>query len=111
MPKCGGKLIFSHGSFPEVGEKQKAYKKKKKKKVGENNGQLRFRPPPRVAHASRLDQLKRKVAYTQKDLMMSLSLLIMLLVLFIFSYFLARVFIYLAYHKIMDEMEYEYSRD
>ena len=29
---------------------------KRKKKVGENNGQLRFRPPPRVAHASRLDQ-------------------------------------------------------
>ena len=26
------------------------------KKVGENNGQLCFRPPPRVAHASRLDQ-------------------------------------------------------
>ena len=27
-----------------------------KKKVGENNGQLRFRPLPRVVHASRLDQ-------------------------------------------------------
>ena len=74
MPKYWGKQIFSHGSFSEVGEKQKA----KGKKVGENNGQLRFvrhhgwrmqaawtkkwpacfRPPPRVAHASRLDQLK-----------------------------------------------------
>ena len=40
-----------------MGEKQKAQKKKKKKKkVGENNGQLRFRPPPRMAHATRLDQ-------------------------------------------------------
>ena len=39
MPKYWGKQIFSHGSFPEVGEKQK-------KKVGKNNGQLRFIPPP-----------------------------------------------------------------
>ena len=45
-------------SIPEVGEKQKAQKKKKRrtKKVGENNGKLRFRPPPQVAHVSRLDQ-------------------------------------------------------
>ena len=46
MPIYGEKQIFSNGSFPEVGEKQKAQKKerkrKKKKKVGENNGQLRF---------------------------------------------------------------------
>ena len=46
--------MFSDESFPEVGEKQKAQEKKKKerkkkKKVGENNGQLRFRPPPRVS--------------------------------------------------------------
>ena len=27
-------------------------------KVGENNGQLRFRPPPWVMHASHLDQNK-----------------------------------------------------
>ena len=41
----------------EGGEKEEEKrKKKKKKKVGENNGQLCFRPPPRVAHASRLDQ-------------------------------------------------------
>ena len=42
-----------------MGEKQKSEKKKKKKKekkVGENNGQVRFRPPPWVAHASHLDQ-------------------------------------------------------
>ena len=45
-------------------------------------------------------KLKSEVAYTEKDLMMSLSLLMMLLILFIFAYFVARVFIYLAYHKI-----------
>ena len=33
-----------------------AWAKNKEKKVGENNGQLRFRPPPRVVHLSRLDQ-------------------------------------------------------
>ena len=32
MPKYWGKQIFSHGSFPEVGEKQKAQKKKEEKK-------------------------------------------------------------------------------
>ena len=44
MPKYGGKQIFSHGSFPKVGEKYKAEKKKerKKEKVCENNGKLRF---------------------------------------------------------------------
>ena len=40
MPKYWGKHIF------------------RKKKVGENNGQLRFRLPPWVAHASRLDKTK-----------------------------------------------------
>ena len=60
MPKYWGKQNFSHGSFLEVGEKQKAQKKKKKKnKVGENNGQLRFRSPPNVAHASRLDEKQK----------------------------------------------------
>ena len=44
MPKYWEKQIFSHGGFPEVGEKQKTQKKerKKKKKVGKNNGQLRL---------------------------------------------------------------------
>ena len=40
MTKYWGKQIFTHGRFPEVGEKYKA--EKKKKKVGENKGQLRF---------------------------------------------------------------------
>ena len=30
MPKYWGKQIFSHGSFPEVGEKQKKEKEKEK---------------------------------------------------------------------------------
>ena len=46
MPKYWGKQIFTHGRFPEVGQKQKTEKRKKKKerraKVGNNNGQLRI---------------------------------------------------------------------
>ena len=44
MPKYWGGNYFAHGRFPEVGQKKKTEEKKKKKgkKVGENNGQLRF---------------------------------------------------------------------
>ena len=45
MPKYGGKQIFSHGSLPEVGikvEGREEEEKERRKKVGENNGQLRF---------------------------------------------------------------------
>ena len=35
MPKYWGKQIFTHGSFPEVGQKQKTGKKEKKKKKTE----------------------------------------------------------------------------
>ena len=43
MPKYWGKQIFTHGRFPEVGEKQKAERRKKReRKIGETNGQLRF---------------------------------------------------------------------
>ena len=45
MPKYWGKQIFTNGSFPEVGQKQKTEKKRKKKKgpkVVNNNGQLRI---------------------------------------------------------------------
>ena len=63
MPKYWGKQIFTHGSFPEVGQRQKTEKKinererkKERAKVGNNNGQLRIATPPRVAHASRLGQ-------------------------------------------------------
>ena len=41
-----------------------ARKAPRPKKAGENNGQLRFHPPPRVVHASRLDQKKKKVGET-----------------------------------------------
>ena len=39
-----GKQIFSHGSFPEVGQKQKTEKERKKERLndGNNNGQLRI---------------------------------------------------------------------
>ena len=43
MPKYWGKQIFAHRRFPEVGEKQKMEKEKKKRlNDGNNNGQLRF---------------------------------------------------------------------
>ena len=43
MPKYWGKQIFSLGSLPEVGQKQKTEKKKRERlKVGNNNGQLRI---------------------------------------------------------------------
>ena len=56
MPKYWGKQIFSLGIFPEVGQKQKTEKKsekerKRRAKVGNNNGQLRIATPPRMAHA------------------------------------------------------------
>ena len=36
MAKYWAKQIFVHGSFPEVGEKQKTEREKKKEKRGEN---------------------------------------------------------------------------
>ena len=42
MPKYWGKQLFSRGSFPEVGQKQKTEKERQRErlKVGNNNGQL-----------------------------------------------------------------------
>ena len=62
MPKYWGKQIFTHGSFPKVGQKQKTEREKERErerraKVGNNNGQLCIAKPPRVAHASCLGQL------------------------------------------------------
>ena len=56
MPKYWGKQIFTHGRFPEVGQKEKTEKKKERKRReklndGNNNGQLRIATPPLVAHA------------------------------------------------------------
>ena len=42
MPKYWGKQIFTNGSFPEVGQKQKTEKKERRANVGNNNGQLRI---------------------------------------------------------------------
>ena len=43
MPKYWGKQIFTHRRFPEVGQKQKTEKKRRKKEErlndGDNNGQ------------------------------------------------------------------------
>ena len=53
MPKYWRKQMFTHGSFPEVGQKQK--KERKKRKIfGDNNGQVTH--GARIAHASRLGQ-------------------------------------------------------
>ena len=54
MPKYWGKQIFAHGSFPEVGQKQKTEKKKEEEREkerlngGNNNGQATHgaRKPP-----------------------------------------------------------------
>ena len=47
MAKYWGKNYLAHGSFPEVGQKQKTEgekrrKKERRPKVGNNNGQLRI---------------------------------------------------------------------
>ena len=42
MPKYWGKQIFTHGRFPEVGQKQKTEERERKKERlndGNNNGQ------------------------------------------------------------------------
>ena len=42
MPKYWGKQIFTHGRFPEVGQKQKTEERERKKEGlndGNNNGQ------------------------------------------------------------------------
>ena len=65
MPKYWGKQIFTHGIFPEVGQKQKTEKKKRERKRerlnnDKNNGQLRIATPPRVAHAMPLGPKEKK---------------------------------------------------
>ena len=39
MPKYWGKQIFTHGRFPEVGQKQKTERERKRLNDGDNNGQ------------------------------------------------------------------------
>ena len=61
MPKYWGKQIFTHWSFPEVGQKEKGAK------VGNNNGQLRIATPPRVAHAKPKCQNVKKASLPQPN--------------------------------------------
>ena len=57
MPKYWGKQIFAHGSFPEVGEKQKTEREKKERERKEDRTMVITMAKLRMAHASRLGQL------------------------------------------------------
>ena len=64
MAKYEGGKKFHLREYPRNGWKAEGVEEKKeKKKGGENNGHLRFRPPPRVAHENRLDQWINPVWY------------------------------------------------
>ena len=57
MPKYWGKQIFTHGRFPDVGQKQKTEKRKRRANVCIiTMASYALRTPPQVAHASRLGQ-------------------------------------------------------
>ena len=65
MPKYWVKNYFAHGSFPEVGQKQKTEKKKKKKERekerlnnGDNNGQ--------ATHGARKHAWRSQAAWAKK---------------------------------------------
>ena len=64
MPKYWGKQIFTHGKFPEVGQKQKTEKKKERKKerrakVGDNNGQ--------ATHGARKHAWRMQAAWAKRS--------------------------------------------
>ena len=52
MPKYWGKQIFTHGRFPEVGQKQKTEGKKRKKKREKERKLVITMALLRMAHAS-----------------------------------------------------------
>ena len=58
MPKYWGGNYFAHGRFPEVGQKQKTEKKKKRAKVGDNNGQ--------AMHGARKHAWRTQAAWAKK---------------------------------------------
>ena len=64
MPKYWVKNYFTHGRFPEVGQKQKTEKEKKKERKkdndGNNNGKLCMATPPQVAHAKPPGPISKK---------------------------------------------------
>ena len=75
MPKYWVKNYFAHGRFPEVGQKQKTEKKKKKNTPGTAGGPGgRDRTLPRVAWRtqSRLGQLFYVCIYLSNSYMFSL---------------------------------------
>ena len=51
MPKYWGKQIFTHGSFPEVGQKQKTEEKRKDWTMAITMASYASQTPPWVAHA------------------------------------------------------------
>ena len=66
MPKYWVKNYFAHGSFPEVGQKQKTEKKKEKRKKkkerlnnGDNNGQ--------ATHGARKHAWRTQAAWAKKN--------------------------------------------
>ena len=67
MVHCGGgvvlKLYFTHGRFPEVGQKQKTEKKEERKKErlndGNNNGQ--------ATHGARKHACRTQAAWAKND--------------------------------------------
>ena len=62
MPKYWVKNYFTHGRFPEVGQKQKTEEKERKKrervKVGDNNGQ--------ATHGARKHAWRTQAAWAKK---------------------------------------------
>ena len=52
LPKYWGKQIFTHGRFPEVGQKQKTEKKKKKReRLNDGNNNSQATNGARMVHA------------------------------------------------------------
>ena len=62
MPKYWGKQIFSLQRFPEVGQKQRT-EKRRRKKFGNNNGRLRIATPPRVVHIKPPGPIHPKISF------------------------------------------------
>ena len=66
MPKYWVKHYFAHGRFPEVGQKQKTEKERKKERLndGDNNGQ--------ATHGARKHAWRTQAAWANKKLINSI---------------------------------------
>ena len=77
MPKYWGKQIFSHGCFLEAGEKQKAWKKERKKKYLKTMASFapgtRYSNKVRVSVCSTLYKLKSHFIFLQKKNLLKLT--------------------------------------